>query len=103
MRFCAADETGDEVVVCVAEGDGELSGTSAGNIDVRNTCRGKGLKQTATEYTGYTQKNGAVSINISIETAPFFCVCPVFTKIVQMIVKTQIDRQIYRIVREQLS
>jgi hypothetical protein len=27
--------------------------------------------------TGYTQKNGAVSIIIHIETAPFFCVCPV--------------------------
>jgi hypothetical protein len=29
-------------------------------------------------YTGHTQKNGAVSIYIQIETAPFFCVCPVY-------------------------
>ena len=29
------------------------------------------------EYTGHTQKNGAVSIDLEIETAPFFCVCPV--------------------------
>jgi hypothetical protein len=28
-------------------------------------------------YTGHTQKNGAVSIVIPIETAPLFCVCPV--------------------------
>jgi hypothetical protein len=27
--------------------------------------------------TGHTQKNGAVSIGIPIETAPFFCVYPV--------------------------
>jgi hypothetical protein len=27
--------------------------------------------------TGHTQKNGAVSIELEIETAPFFCVCPV--------------------------
>jgi hypothetical protein len=26
------------------------------------------------EYTGYAQKNGAVSIVKTIETAPFFCV-----------------------------
>ena len=30
-----------------------------------------------TRYTGHTQKNGAVSIVNSFETAPFFCVCPV--------------------------
>jgi hypothetical protein len=29
------------------------------------------------EYTGYTQKNGAVLIVFTIKTAPFFCVCPV--------------------------
>jgi hypothetical protein len=29
-------------------------------------------------YTGHTQKNGAVSKVNSIETAPFFCVCPVY-------------------------
>jgi hypothetical protein len=29
------------------------------------------------KYTGYTQKNGAVSIVKTIETAPFFCVYPV--------------------------
>jgi hypothetical protein len=29
-------------------------------------------------YTGNTQKNGAVSIVNSFETAPFFCVCPVY-------------------------
>jgi hypothetical protein len=28
-------------------------------------------------YTGYTQKNGAVSIVFTIETAPFLCVYPV--------------------------
>ena len=28
--------------------------------------------------TGHTQKNGAVSIVNSFETAPFFCVCPVY-------------------------
>ena len=28
--------------------------------------------------TGHTQKNGAVSIGITIETAPLFCVCPVY-------------------------
>jgi hypothetical protein len=28
--------------------------------------------------TGHTQKNGAVSIVDSFETAPFFCVCPVY-------------------------
>jgi hypothetical protein len=31
----------------------------------------------STFNTGYTQKNGAVPIVIPIETAPFFCVCPV--------------------------
>jgi hypothetical protein len=30
--------------------------------------------------TGYTQKNGAVSIDIYIETAPFCYVYPVFAK-----------------------
>ena len=29
-------------------------------------------------YTGHTQKNGAVLIVFTIETAPFFCVCPVY-------------------------
>jgi hypothetical protein len=29
------------------------------------------------QYTGHTQKNGAVSIELEIETAPFFCVCTV--------------------------
>jgi hypothetical protein len=29
-------------------------------------------------YTGYTQKNGAVSIVFTFETAPLFCVCPVY-------------------------
>ena len=33
----------------------------------------------STCYTGYTQKNGAVSIVFTFETAPFFCVCPVHT------------------------
>ena len=28
-------------------------------------------------YTGHTQKNGAVLIVFTINTAPFFCVCPV--------------------------
>ena len=27
--------------------------------------------------TGHTQKNGAVSKEFTIDTAPFFCVCPV--------------------------
>jgi hypothetical protein len=31
------------------------------------------------ECTGHTQKNGAVSMVFTIETAPLFCVCPVFT------------------------
>jgi hypothetical protein len=30
--------------------------------------------------TGHTQKNGAVSKVNSFETAPFFCVCPVYVK-----------------------
>ena len=30
------------------------------------------------QHTGHTQMNGAVSIGITIETAPFFCVCPVY-------------------------
>jgi hypothetical protein len=29
-------------------------------------------------YTGHTQKNGAVSKVCWFETAPFFCVCPVY-------------------------
>jgi hypothetical protein len=28
-------------------------------------------------YTGRTQKNGAVSKEFTVDTAPFFCVCPV--------------------------
>jgi hypothetical protein len=28
-------------------------------------------------FTGHTQKNGAVSIVFTIETAPLFCVCSV--------------------------
>jgi hypothetical protein len=28
--------------------------------------------------TGHTQKNGAVSKEFTIDTAPFFCVCPVY-------------------------
>jgi hypothetical protein len=32
-------------------------------------------------YTGHTQKNGAVSIVFTIETVPFFCVCPVFSSL----------------------
>ena len=31
-------------------------------------------------YTGHTQKNGAVLISADKQTAPFFCVCPVFLK-----------------------
>jgi hypothetical protein len=38
--------------------------------DYIESCRRESLKT----YTGYTQKNGAVSIDISIETAPFFYV-----------------------------
>jgi hypothetical protein len=34
-------------------------------------------RNVATESTGHTQTNGAVSIGITIETAPFFCVRPV--------------------------
>jgi hypothetical protein len=30
-------------------------------------------------YTGHTQKNGAVSLCLTFETAPFFCVYPVYT------------------------
>jgi hypothetical protein len=30
------------------------------------------------QNTGHTQKNGAVSKVNSFETAPFFCVCPVY-------------------------
>ena len=33
------------------------------------------------EYTGHTQTNGAVLIVFTINTAPFFCVCPVHTGI----------------------
>ena len=29
-------------------------------------------------YTGHTQNNGAVSKEFTINTAPFFCVCPVY-------------------------
>ena len=29
------------------------------------------------DYTGHTQKNGAVLIVFTIKTAPFVCVCPV--------------------------
>ena len=29
-------------------------------------------------YTGHTQNNGAVLIVLTITTAPFFCVCPVY-------------------------
>ena len=36
------------------------------------------LRGRAHIYTGHTQKNGADSIGITIETAPFFCVCPVY-------------------------
>jgi hypothetical protein len=32
-------------------------------------------------YTGHTQKNGAVSIVFTIETAPLFCVYPVYINI----------------------
>jgi hypothetical protein len=28
--------------------------------------------------TGHTQKNGAVSKEFTFDTAPFFCVCPVY-------------------------
>jgi hypothetical protein len=35
-------------------------------------------------YTGHTQKNGVVSIGITIETAPFFCVYPVYTLYMQI-------------------
>jgi hypothetical protein len=42
----------------------------------------KGRKDKATkrqnDNTGHTQKNGAVSIELTIETAPLFCVSPVF-------------------------
>jgi hypothetical protein len=31
-------------------------------------------------YTGHTQKNGEVLIVFTIKTAPFFCVCPVFSE-----------------------
>jgi hypothetical protein len=30
-------------------------------------------------YTGHTQQNGAVSIVNTVDTAPFFCVCPVYS------------------------
>jgi hypothetical protein len=32
-------------------------------------------------YTGHTQKNGAVSTVKGIDTAPFFCVCPVHVSV----------------------
>jgi hypothetical protein len=34
--------------------------------------------ETYLHYTGHTQKNGAVSKEFTIDTAPFFCVCPVY-------------------------
>jgi hypothetical protein len=33
-------------------------------------------------YTGYTQKNGAVLIVFTIKTAPLFCVCPVLCYVI---------------------
>ena len=36
-------------------------------------------------YTGNTQKNGAVSIGITIETAPLFCVCSVYRTLMILI------------------
>jgi hypothetical protein len=35
-------------------------------------------------YTGHTQKNGAVSIVFTIETAPLFGVCPVYVRIMEI-------------------
>jgi hypothetical protein len=35
-------------------------------------------------YTGHTQKNGAVLIAFTIETAPFFCVYPVYIKLTKV-------------------
>jgi hypothetical protein len=37
-------------------------------------------------YTGHTQKNGAVSIVNSFETAPFFCVCPVYARVKNIVI-----------------
>jgi hypothetical protein len=36
-------------------------------------------KRLSHTYTGHTQKNGAALIVFTIKTAPFFCVCPVYT------------------------
>jgi hypothetical protein len=41
-------------------------------------CRDAGNIKYIYIYTGLTQKNGAVLIVFTIETAPFFCVCPVY-------------------------
>jgi hypothetical protein len=37
------------------------------------------------EYTGHTQKNGAVSKEFTFDTAPFFCVFPVLMKILDSV------------------
>ena len=40
--------------------------------------RQKSGKMKESCYTGHTQKNGAVSKEFTIDTAPLFCVCPVY-------------------------
>jgi hypothetical protein len=52
-------------------------------MEYRQTAFMKGSKyeRPPVTYTGHTQKNDAVLIVIPIETAPFFCVCPVFTNV----------------------
>jgi hypothetical protein len=53
-------------------------GCVAAQTDALHTHRQWELMGLLCKYTGYTQNNGAVSIAIPIETAPFFCVCPVY-------------------------
>jgi hypothetical protein len=45
------------------------------------------------DCTGHTQKNGAVSILFTFETAPFFCVCPVYIKVLNAKLKAQLDSE----------
>ena len=48
-------------------------------VQILSTTAETELKPYTYIYTGHTQKSGAVSIVNTTETAPFFCVCPVYT------------------------
>jgi hypothetical protein len=56
-----------------------ITGLQIVNKLLNGTVGNSSARSSSNEYTGNPQKNGGVLIVNTIKTAPFFCVCLVYT------------------------